>query len=311
MYDLIIVGGGPAAAAASFYALDKHLNAIMVYEDLGGKVGRSESLIAMDQIVSTTARPHLPANDLVRFLISRTMREGRVVHDRVVRMTPGAGCWCIESQTRGALHGTTVLLATGASPRRLNVPDADRLINPGMSYSITTYAQHVVGQRVAVIGSTERALLGVAELARTAARIYLIATEAADLQTSLGEALRHQPNVEVYDQAEVIAVDGATTLEALTIRVQGQLRRLTVQRAFVDLGLVPNSELVRGLAATDDRGFVVVDRRNATTVPGLYAAGDVTISGGEQALVAMGDGARAAMSAHQYVLTGALTQPSR
>jgi thioredoxin reductase len=323
MHDLIIIGGGPAAAAAAFYALEKQLDVLMVYEDLGGKVGQRESLISSDLDAggSVTRRyvrrgdrelaevmPALPATQLVKILMSHAMHGGQVVHDRVVGISHGAGFFSVEMLNQGVLSGRTVLVATGATPRVLAAPGADRLINQGMDYSIATYAQQVRGQRVAVIGSTQRALLGVAELTRTAAHIFLLVPDAAALATPLGAALHHQPKVEVLIGAEIISVCGNLALESLIVRCAGQTRRLPIERAFVDLGLVPNSDLVRGFVQTDDRGYIVVDQTNATTLPGLFAAGDVTTAAGEQALIAIGDGVRAAKSAYTYVLTDALTR---
>jgi thioredoxin reductase len=154
-------------------------------------------------------------------------------------------------------------------------------------------------------------MYGVAELARTAAQVYLIAPDAERLSTPLGIALHHQTNVEVHAGAEITEVCGERAIEALALRIAGATRRVLVDRAFVDLGLVPNSALVRGLVDTDAHGFVVVDQHNSTSLPGLFAAGDVTTTSGEHALVAVGDGVRAAQSAHRYLLVEWLAESRR
>jgi thioredoxin reductase len=101
----------------------------------------------------------------------------------------------------------------------------------------------------------------------------------------------------------VIALEGERALERVIVERHGQRRPIPVDAAFAHLGLIPNSELVRDLVELDDEGFVVVDGRSATSLPGLFAAGDVTTGFGEQVLIAIGDGARAALGAYDYLLT--------
>lgn len=306
MHDLLIIGGGPAALAAAFYALDKQLDVVMIYEDLGGKIGWRESLLGPplqhQQPGAAPGHAYLPANDVVRLLINRMMQAGHIRHDRAITLTPGLSFFSVETSAQGVLQSTAVIIATGATPRLLRVPGAQTLIDQGMGYSITTYAAQAVGQHVAVIGGTPRAILGTAELAQHAEQVWLILPDGAALATPLGNALRHQPNVEILIGYEVREVIGQGSLEALALRSGHETRWLDVQRAFVDLGLEPNSALVRSLVATDRDGFIIVDRANATSVPGIFAAGDVTAVPGEQVLVAIGDGARAAISAYEYCL---------
>lgn len=318
MHDLVIVGGGPTAFAAAFYAIDKQLDVLLIYEELGGKVGRREGVVRYDEgeQASSTRRyvrrddrtvlelmPAMPAHRLVRLLVSHVMHAECVLADRVLQVAQGNSGLAVQTRTRGVVQARTVLIATGAAPRRLDVPNAEQLIDNAMDYSIATYAQQVSGQRVAVIGTTSRALLGVVELVRAAAHVTLIVPDPACLQTPLGQALCHHPAVEILASAEVIEAHGSLALEALEVQVDGHPRRIAVDRAFVDLGLLPNSDLVRGLAELDARGYIVVDQHNATATPGLFAAGDVTTVGDEHVLAAIGDGARAAKSAYIHVIT--------
>jgi len=153
-----------------------------------------------------------------------------------------------------------------------------------------------------VIGTTVRALRGVSELAAIAEHIYLIAPDAAGMATPMARALRHRPNVEVLEGYLVKEVVGPFNVEELIVEREGQVRRLNVDAAFVDLGLIPNSGMVRRIVQTDYDGFIWVDDRNTTSQPGLFAAGDVTTAFGEQVLIAIGEGARAGLSAYDYVL---------
>lgn len=323
MHDMIIIGGGPAAAAAAFYAIDKQLDVLMVYEDLGGKVGQRESMIGYDTgtLGSATRRyvrkngrdvaeliPSLPANAALRLLISHAMHSCHVRHDRVVRVQPGDHAFAVETGGHGVLHAKTVIMATGATPRELDVPGAAHVIDRGMDYSITTYAQHTRGQQVAVIGGTTRALLGAAELSQVAAHVFVIIPDRNVAPTPLSNALLQQHNLTLISGYDVAEVTGDHTIESLILRTGSHTRQIFVQRAFVDLGLMPNSELVRSLGCTDENGFIIVDCHMATPIPGLFAAGDVTTAAGEQVLIAIGDGARAAKSAHTHLLTRAVSR---
>jgi thioredoxin reductase len=135
-----------------------------------------------------------------------------------------------------------------------------------------------------------------------ATQVYLIAPDAAGMTTPLAQALRTRPNVEALVGYAVQQIVGVTNVQELVVVRDDDIRRLSVDAAFVDLGLAPNSMMVRPIVQTDLEGFIWVDDRNATTQSGLFAAGDVTTAFGEQVLIAIGEGARAALTAYDYLL---------
>jgi thioredoxin reductase len=296
MYDLIIIGGGPAAAAASVYALGKQLNFLTIYAD-PGKAGRTQ------QFAGESGAEFLPGADAVRVFERQViMHAERVMRDTVTEVAHEAGIFRVSTRQHATITGAAVIVATGATPIALDVPGARELIGWGLGYSVTTHAHMLKDKYVAVIGTTVRALRGVAELAQLAEGVYLIAPEMAGLQTPLAAMLRQRPNVEILEGYEVTELVGTNRIEQIVITRDQQVRRLAVAAAFVDLGLLANSGIVRQIAQTDPDGFIWVDERNATTTPGLFAAGDVTTAFGEQIMIAIGDGARAALSAYDYLL---------
>jgi thioredoxin reductase len=296
MHDLIIIGGGPAAAAAAVYALGKQLDFLVIYAELG-KAGRTQ------QLAGQTEQEYLPGAEAVRAFERRVVSQaGRTLRDRVTSVAKESGVFRVTTEHHGNQESVAVIVATGASPIALDVPGAKELAGLGLGYSVATHAQLLAGRNVAVIGTTVRALRGVAELARSAAQVYLIAPDAGDLETPLARALRDRPHVEILDGYTVKKITGPFNVGALIVEHDGHSRWLKVEAAFVDLGLVPNSGLVRQIVQTDPDGFIWVDQRNATTLPGLFAAGDVTTAFGEQIMIAIGDGARAALSAYDYLL---------
>ena len=215
-------------------------------------------------------------------------------------VSPPSGTACSKSRT--------VLIATGATPLPLQVPGAERFLEHGLGYSATTHAHLVAGQHIAVIGGGMRALSGAAEVAVTAGQVFVIAPSLRGSDRPLLQALEQRANVELLDGYEVSELRGASALEAIIVDGKDGRRELPVDRAFVALGVVPNSTLVAHLVETDAQGFIVVNPFHETWTPGLYAAGDVSTIYSEQVLTAIGDGARAAMSAYDYVLSERLEQ---
>jgi thioredoxin reductase len=320
IHDLIIIGGGPAALAAAYYARSKRLNTVMLYEELGGKLGwrqRWGSLAderhradrgsrqlgdALQHDIRDWEAESLPGNEVVRLLISRScMQAAQVVHDRAVRVTRAGSSFETSTEQGRTLCSAAVIVASGAAPRPLDVPGSWRSTGVSFGYSATTYAHRAAGKHIAVIGGSHRALRGALELARTAARVYLVVPDDG-LQEVLIERLRRSANLECITAAAVKEVIGGGRVEGLVIEHAGRTRTLAVEHVFVDFGLLPNTAMIEHLGVTDADGFVVVDAQNATAVPGLFAAGDVTTAFGEQVLIAVGDGVRAAMSAYDYLL---------
>jgi thioredoxin reductase len=297
MHDLIIIGGGPAALSAAVYALSKHLKVLVICENVGGKAGIQQHLHGQSGTGATTGV------EAVRVLEREIATQPELtLCDRVISVSTIEVGFQITTEHHGVYQSLAAIVATGTTPRMLDMPGARELLGQGLGYSATTHAHLVAGKQVAVIGTTARALRGAMELVRTAARVYLIAPDTAGLDTPLAHTLHRRPNLEVLAGYQVKAVNGPFNVESLVVERGDEHRWLRVEAAFVDLGLMPNSGIVRQLVRLDPAGFICVDERNATTLAGLFAAGDVTTGIGEQVLIAIGDGARAALSAYDYLL---------
>jgi thioredoxin reductase len=213
---------------------------------------------------------------------------------------------------RTTLHALAVIIATGARPTQLGIANEQTLIGHGLSYSIATHAQLAAGRVVAVVGSTARALRGVAELLHSAARVVLIAPFPGALDSVLGQRLRADPRVKILEGYTVTEIEpSGGAVHAIQVTRSGQMQRLLVQAVFVDLGLVPNTQIVRQLVQLDAHGFIMVDAHQHSSLPGLFAAGDVTSVLCEQIMIAIGAGARAAQSAYDDILAQGLGPESR
>ena len=296
MYDLIIVGGGPAGITAAATALNQRLETLIVAQRWGGQTTYEMQLEETEGRQTITGeklldsyRRQLDYLDFVRRF------------DTVTRVMHREGHLVVNTAQGDCFEGRTLIIATGAKPQRLHVPGEARLSGHGLSYSATTHAGLFLGKDVAVVGSETRAQLATAGLARMAHRVFLLASDSLS-DTPLVDRLRQAQNVEIAEGVEVREVCGEYFVEGVvTASPDGTVREIPVKGVFVKLPRTPNSGLVREWVGCDRDGRIIVDVNCATNWPGVFAAGDVTHVS-EQALVHIGEGAKAAISAYHYLL---------
>lgn len=298
MYDLIIIGGGPAGLTAAVYAIRKRLNCLLISPDLGGKANAHMHIEGVDtyNVVNGAELVRRFRNEIEYLDFTRLM-------ETVVRLEKPGNTFVVTTASGKQLEARAVILATGADAVRLNVPGADRYFLRGVAYSTVSYAPLYIDKKVALIGSGPMALRGAGELAQIVAQLYLIAPSHGDLDTPLGRHLQRAVHVDLLENWQPVAVEGDNYARRLIVRSPaGEERSLEVDAVFVELGLKPHSEIVSGLADIDAQGRVVVNCGTETTVAGLFAAGDVTHLPAEQVVIAIGEGAKAALAAYEYLL---------
>jgi thioredoxin reductase (NADPH)/alkyl hydroperoxide reductase subunit F len=306
MHDLIVIGGGPAGLAAAAYGLSKRMDVVLICSRFGGKAGERQQLA--DQV----EREHLAGEDVFNALRHTIAAHPKRIHEaHVLGLSKHDELFQVLTD-RATLQAPAVVVATGAQPAALGIANEHLLVGHGLGYSIATHAHLAAGREVAVVGSTVRALRGVAELVQIAQRVVLIAPSPGALGSVLGQRLCADPRVHVLDGYVVLDVEAsAGAVHAILVARPDAAQRIPVQAVFVDLGLIPNTRMVRQLVRLDDRGFIVVDEHNQSSLPGLFAAGDVTSVICEQIMIAVGEGARAAQSAYDYTLVQRLGLDSK
>jgi thioredoxin reductase len=301
MYDLIVVGGGPAGLTATIYALRKRLDVLLLTRDLGGKTNYRLQLPFVEK--------HLVINGeevVNRFVNEIEYLEFAREFSNAEKIERSDGHFVVHTADGTVHESKAVIVATGAKGRLLEVPGEREYMMRGLCYSAVSYAPLFIERDTCVIGDTRLALRSAAELAHIANKVTLIAPSAGELESPLGRRLAEAPNVEVLQDFRVEAVEGDEYARKLVVRSNGDQRELEADAFFVELDLVPRSGLVEGLAELDENGHIHVDCGNHTSVEGLFAAGDVTDVYAEQVLIAIGEGAKAALSAYEYLLS----QPS-
>jgi alkyl hydroperoxide reductase subunit F len=298
MYDLVIIGGGPAGLTAAIYAIRKRLNVFLVSHDLGGKTNYRLEL------------PDMDTNQVIRGVevVEKFWRELDYLEfarrlERVVKVEKEDDTFAIATENWETLRARAVILATGSHVKPLGVPGEDEFVGRGVTYSALSYAPLFLGRPAAVIGDGDRALRAVTELALVANTVHLVAHTARPLETPLVKRLATKMQVVVWEGYFAKEIRGDDYARQLIIETpEGVRSELEVDGVFVETGLIANTEPVRGLVDLDDKGRVVVDRINRTSCPGLFAAGDVTDAYAEQVLIAVGEGAKAALSVYDYLL---------
>lgn len=297
MYDLIILGGGPAGLTASVYALRKRLNFLLITRDLGGKTNYRLQLPFVEKHLVITGQEVVSrfANEIDYLEFAREFDKAEMVQ----KIENG-----FKVTTKGgkSYEAKAIIVATGAIGRRLEVPGERQFMMRGLCYSAVSYAPLFIERDVVVIGDTKLALRSTAELARIAEKVTLVAPTHGDLDSILGKKVLSAGNVEVLEGYKVESVLGDDYARKVIVENDGNQVELLADAFFVELELVPQSEMVSDLVELDDSKKIVVDSQNRTSQEGIFAAGDVTNVVAEQVLICVGEGAKAALTAYEYLL---------
>lgn len=299
MYDLIVIGGGPAGLTATVYAIRKRLNVLMVTKDLGGKTNYRLALPWVEdyQVIKGLEVVNKFRSELEYLDYARHMEPV----DKITRQENG---FSVQTRGGGELLTRAVIIASGTKQQRLNVPGEKEFIMRGLCYSALSYAPLFIDRTVVVIGDGELAQRSAAELATVAKHVTVVCAAPEIMETKLTAKLTNSPNVKLLPGHQVVEVKGDQYANKLVIKdAQGKKSEFESEGTFVEMALVPNSQFVSDLVALDEQNRIIIDCGNRTNLAGIFAAGDVTNTYAEQVLVAVGEGAKAALSAYDYLLT--------
>ena len=301
VFDVLIVGGGPAGAAAAVYAARKGIRTGVLAERFGGQV---LDTLAIENFIS------IKETEGPKFAVALEQHVKEYAVDimntqRAAKLLPGK---VIEVQTASGatLKAKSVILATGARWREMNVPGEKEYRNHGVAYCPHCDGPLFKGKRVAVIGGGNSGVEAAIDLAGLVQHVTLI-EYGAELRADavLQRKLRSLPNVTVIVSAQTTEIHGdGKIVNGLSYndRVSGEAKRIDLEGVFVQIGLVPNTEWLKGTVALSRHGEIEIDSRGQTSVPGVFAAGDVTTVPYKQIIIATGEGAKAALSAFDHLI---------
>ena len=295
IYDMLVVGGGPGGYTAALYAARAGMSVLVL-----------EKMAAGGQMAETPQIDNYPGfTELDGFMLGQQMKEGAEKFGAESRFAEVTGLH-LEGSTKavdttdGVFCGKTVVIATGAHPRKLNVPGEQELLGRGVHYCAACDGMFYRGKTVAVVGGGNTAAAAVLVLSRVASRVIVIHRR----DTLRASGVYHRPlqslnNVEFCWNARVAEIrQGEVVVENV---ISGESQTLPCDGVFVSVGRQPESDLVKGLLPLDDQGYILADETTQTSIPGVFAVGDVRTKGLRQIVTAVADGATAVHYAESYL----------
>ena len=303
LYDVTVIGAGPAAVSAAIYSARKGLNVAMIGVKIGGQVLDTNEIENIIGTKSTTGakfaeslEAHLKDNEVA-------FKEGHVVK----KIKEDGKNKVLVTDDGKSYKTKTIILATGAKPRALNIPGEAEYVGKGVHYCSTCDGPFYKGLNVAVVGggnSGVEAALDMSGIANHVTLIEFMPELKAD--KVLQDKLTERDNIDVILNTATTSVQGSEFVESINYknRNENEEKTLKVDGMFVEVGLAPSSELLKGIAELNRAGEVVINpENNSTSVKGIFAAGDVTNIKQKQIIIAMGEGAKAALGAFNYLIT--------
>ncbi|MDQ3059716.1 MAG: alkyl hydroperoxide reductase subunit F [Pseudomonadota bacterium] len=305
-FDVLIVGGGPAGAAAAVYAARKGIRTGVASERFGGQVLDTlgiENFISVQKTEGPQFAAALEAHVRDYEVDIMNLQRAKAL---VSNAGPGKDLIEIQLESGAALQAKTVILATGARWRNINVPGEAEYKNKGVAYCPHCDGPLFKGKRVAVIGGGNSGVEAAIDLAGIVGHVTLIEFDTVlRADAVLQRKLHSLPNVTVHTNAQTTEITGdGQKVNGLIYkdRATGDLQTVALEGVFIQIGLVPNTDWLKGTVELSRHGEIIVDARGQTTVPGVFAAGDATIVPFKQIIIAAGDGAKAALSAFDHLI---------
>ncbi|WP_206859883.1 alkyl hydroperoxide reductase subunit F [Lysobacter changpingensis] len=304
-FDVLVIGGGPAGAAAAIYAARKGIRTGVAAERFGGQVLDTmaiENFISVTYTegpkLATALEQHVREYDVDIMNLQRA--------SKLIPANEPGGLIEVQLENGASLKSRSVVLSTGARWRQMNVPGEQEYKNKGVAYCPHCDGPLFKGKRVAVIGGGNSGVEAAIDLAGIVSHVTLIEFD-AQLRADevLQRKLRSLKNVDVIVSAQTTEVLGdgqKVTGLVYKDRIEGDAHRIDLEGVFVQIGLLPNTEWLKGAVALSPRGEIEVDSHGRTSVPGVFAAGDATTTPFKQIVIAMGEGSKAALSAFDHLI---------
>jgi len=297
--DVAIIGGGPAGLTAAVYLARKKRSLAIIAKELGGQVAWTLG------IENYMGYQYITGRELTdKFTEQVRQFPVPVVTDEVTELKLERDGFKVITAGGRTIEASTVIVASGKNPRELGIPDEKKFVGKGLSYCATCDAPLFADKDVAVCGGGNSAVQAAIDLSPIATKVYIVSRSPWRADAVVVDRAEALHNLEKRTNFAVLGIVGENAVEGIRVRdkATGREEVLPVKGVFVEVGLDPNSGFLKGLVDLNEYGEVIVDCMCRTKVPGLYAAGDVTMVHEKQIVVAAGEGAKAALSAHEYLM---------
>jgi alkyl hydroperoxide reductase subunit F len=304
-YDLLILGGGPASMSAAVYAARKMMNLAIITKDFGGQIRETsevenwlgfQSINAKD--LADSFEEHVKGFDIPVSLgtsITEVKREVDVFK--------------VLTDDNKIYSSRTLIIATGKRHRPLKVPGEKELVGRGVAYCATCDAPFFKGKKVVVAGGGNSAFTTAVDLLKVGAEVILVNfIKGWQADESLQERMKQTGKVSLLDYHQIVKIEGKDSVAGVVVknRENDNEKKLRANGVFIEIGLLPNNESVKNLVELNEQGEVIVDCSCRTSVEGLFGAGDVTTVPHKQIVISAGEGAKAALSAYNYLINKSL-----
>jgi len=303
MYDLIIIGAGPAGLAASIYASRYKLNHLVISEEIGGQALEAWS------VENYPGCEKIPGRELMeKFRAQAENLGGEIIQSAANSVKKTNGGFEIFTGDGKNYKSQSIILALGMKPRKLNIPGEEKFIGKGVSYCATCDGAFFKNKNAAVIGGGDAAATAAFQLAEFAGKIYILyLTGSLIINPAWLEKIRSNIKIELVECAKIAEITGEAKVSGISYEFGGELKNIAVDGAFVEIGSVPGVVLAKELGVkTDEQDYIVIDQAQATDIENVYAAGDVTTGSNKfrQIITAAAEGAVAAGSAYKKLKLG-------
>jgi len=301
IYDLIIIGAGPAGITAAIYAKRQRLNLLLIAKEIGGQINRKAV-----KIENFPGILEISGKELIeRFLSHLKKYEIKMEIDEVTEVKKKEDLFSVKTKQNKEFLAKTIIVASGATPRPLSIPGEKEFLGKGVSYCVTCDAPLFKGKKVAVIGGGNAGFEAAIFLANFAEKIYILEFfDKVRAEKENQEKAQRTGKIEVITNAQVKEIKGDNFVKSLIYqdRISQNLKELSVDGVFVEIGNIPATSFVKDLVDFNKRNEIIVEFETmATKTPGIFAAGDCNAGRYKQIITACGEGAKAALSAYDYL----------
>lgn len=296
MRDILIIGSGPAGLSAAVYAKRAGLDALVVEMEFMG-TGQIAESSRVDNYIGLVGKSGYELGELFRSDAEKL--DAEFLEEEVVSLSQKNNIWVSQFDDGSSIEAKAVIYAAGASHRKLNVAGEEKFIGKGVSFCAMCDGAFYREKTVAVIGGGDTAVDDALYLADIADKVYLIHRR-GEFRAAAGTVKKAEenPNIEFVLSANVTEILGENHVEKITL---DNGRELAVDGVFIAVGMIPRTDILKGIVETDEHGYVVADESGVTSARGLFVAGDVRAKKLRQVITAAADGANAAVSAIEYL----------
>lgn len=299
LYDHLVIGGGPAGYNAALYAFRKGLSTTIIAKRLGGQLLNTSSVdnyLGIAQI-SGEGLNEAFINHIKQFEIP--MLEDVLI----TKIEKSGSLFKVHLDNKQTLKAKTILISSGSNPRRLNIPGEATFSDKGVAYCAICDAPLFKDKVVIIAGGGNSAVEASLDVAKWASKVIVVHRSEFRADKILVDQMLNHEKITVFKQTQILEIFGDTRMKGIRVldKSSSQQRDIDADGLFVEIGNIPSSDLVKDLVNLSETGHVLVDPHQRTSLPGLYAAGDVCESPYKQIIIAVAQGATAALAASEYI----------